>query len=386
MKNLLKLISFAAVSILILASCEGPMGKQGIAGPPGEVGPMGPVGEEVCKSCHLSNAFNAIAADYDNFSVHAIGTAFAQGTRADCAPCHSNKGFVYAVNNETGFAVDNNAFLRNPDPITCKTCHADYHTEDYEWSDLTTLEPVPMVMWDGAKTIGFTGNAASSNLCAKCHQPRPVTGSSGIINYNLLVSNPTATYNQSTVNYRFGIHYSSQGALYAGKGGIEFGEGYTNTRHHSVGGGVSCARCHMADTDSRYTEGHTFIATLKGCTVSCHQTDENALKARMKPLADEIEQLISDLATKINAIGSGNNILKLESDGTYHGYLNIYDSGSNPTGYWGASGNPAFPALTNAQVGALINFQLIVRDHGAKAGAHNYPYVKKLLENTIAAI
>ena len=396
MKKLLNLFSLATVSVLIFTSCEGPMGPTGPTGPDGPIGPDGPQGQDAtCNICHLSTSVNTIFNDYDNFALHAFGTSYTQGSRADCAPCHSNKGFHFVVdeNKPANFAgsanqyvVDVNAFLRTPDPISCKTCHADYHTDDYEWSDLTTLASVPMVMWGGTKTIEFTGNAASANLCAKCHQPRPVTGTTGIINYDLLVSNPKDPYTQSAINYRFGIHYSSQAALYAGVGGIEFGSGYTNTRHRTVGGGVSCARCHMAGTNGKYTEGHTFIATLKGCTVSCHGNDENALSTRIKPLKDEIEQLISDLATKINAIGGGNDILKKETDGTYHGYLNIFDSGSNPSGYWGAAGNPAFPTLTNAQLGAIINFQLVVRDPGAKAAVHNYPYVKTLLENSIAAI
>jgi signal transduction histidine kinase len=94
----------------------------------------------------------------------------------------------------------------------------------------------------------------------------------------------------------------------------------------------------------------------------------------------ELDQLISDLADKINAVGGGNDIIKSD------GYFNIYDASANTTGYWRnpANGTPVFPALTNAQVGAIINYQLVVRSSGA--AYHNYPYVKKLLENTIAVI
>ena len=393
MKKLLILISITVVSVLVFTSCEGPMGPIGPEGQEGPDGPRGPKGvDATCNICHFSTQVKNVIHDYDNFSLHAYGTSYTQGTRADCAPCHSNKGFHYVVNekkpatfvgNANQYVVDVSAYLRNPDPISCKTCHADYHTEDYKWSDLTTVAPVPMTMWGGAKTINFTGNAASSNLCAKCHQPRPITGSSGVINYNLLVSNPTAPYNQSSISYRTGIHYSSQAALYAGTGGIELGDwsARTNSWHITR---VSCARCHMAETNSRYTEGHTFVATLKGCVVSCHSNDESALSTRMTTQQNELDKLISDLAKKINAIGKGNDILKKESDGKYHGYLDIYDASSNPTGYWRTSGTPAFPALTNAQFGAIINFQLVVRSSGA--AYHNYPYVKKLLENSIAAI
>jgi len=101
----------------------------------------------------------------------------------------------------------------------------------------------------------------------------------------------------------------------------------------------------------------------------------------------DVNTKLAALATKINAIGAGHDILQKDpTDNQYHGYFDIFDSSANPTGWWKnpANGTPAFPALTNAQFGAILNFQLVVRD--ASKGIHNYPYVKKLLENTIAAI
>ena len=99
-----------------------------------------------------------------------------------------------------------------------------------------------------------------------------------------------------------------------------------------------------------------------------------------------IEDLIDDLAAAINALGGGHDILELDADGTYHGYIDIYDSGSNPDGYWKnpANGTPAFPAITNAQLGAILNYQLV--KNGAGTGVHNAPYIKTLLTNSIAAI
>jgi hypothetical protein len=37
--------------------------------------------------------------------------------------------------------------------------------------------------------------------------------------------------------------------------------------------------------------------------------------------------------------------------------------------------------LTNAQMGAIINFQMCLRDYSL--GIHNYPYTKALLKNSI---
>ena len=103
MKKLLKLISLATISVLIFTACEGPMGpmgSRGEQGPRGERGERGINGKDAtCNLCHFSSSVQAIVHDYDNFSLHAYGTAYVSaGARAECAPCHSNKGFHYVVN------------------------------------------------------------------------------------------------------------------------------------------------------------------------------------------------------------------------------------------------------------------------------------------------
>jgi len=88
----------------------------------------------------------------------------------------------------------------------------------------------------------------------------------------------------------------------------------------------------------------------------------------------------------------------------YDGYLNIYDPVTNPKGTvdnpsifqnpspsnsWTQAQkdfNAALPklTLTNAQMGALINFQLCLRDYSL--GIHNLDYTKALLVNSIAIL
>jgi formate-dependent nitrite reductase cytochrome c552 subunit len=375
MKKLLKLISFAAVSVLILTSCEGPMGMQGPVGPAGPVGPQGPMGKDAtCMPCHKPTSVKAIEREFLRFSAHSI-TPLRTGGGGACAVCHTQEGFIYAVENNVNSiptAVNSNI----SELFNCYTCHSAIHT-DFEWT-LTTVAPVPLAMWNGEKTANLTAGGSSSNLCLKCHQPRGITG------INNIVSSPNApnTNLGTTPAYNGGIHYNTGQILYAGVGGIEFGNGYTNTRHLTVSGGVSCARCHMADTDGP-AEGHTFTATIKGCTVSCHGRDESALIARMEPIKAELEQLLADLAAKLKTVvGGGNDVV------TPTGNINTWHATGNPNGYWRNpdKGNINFPALTNAQYGAIINYQLVARSAGAKSGVHNYPYVKKLLENSIAAI
>jgi hypothetical protein len=118
---------------------------------------------------------------------------------------------------------------------------------------------------------------------------------------------------------------------------------------------------------------------------------------------------LNALAAKINAVGAGTNILHAEPDGTlnlwaglttgnFDGYLNIYDPATNPGGVWKnpSSGSfttaqkatnnalPAFPSLKAGVLGAMINFQLCLREYSL--GIHNTKYTMALLNNTIAAL
>lgn len=397
MKTLLKLFTVLFSIVLFLSACEGPMGPAGADGTDGEDGKDA---NETCKICHNNDVVLAKAIEYEH-SLHSTGEAYEEGTRNNCAPCHSHQGFLDVIKNNTAatFVVnpsDPTKYINNyvasasvlalPGKLSCFTCHSSLH-KNYTSTDfmpLATTAAVPMTMWGGSKTINFT--KTTSNLCAKCHQPRPVTASSGaLIDYSKLVSEPTATYSLSSVSYRTGVHYGTHAAMVAGVGGIEFGTGYANSAHTA---GASCTDCHMA-TPSGLAGGHSFNATVNfaGCnTTGCHSS-MSAANTTLTTVRADITAKLDELAAKINAIGAGHDILQKDpEDGMYHGYIDIYDEGSNSTGYWKnpANGTPAFPALTNAQFGAILNFQLVVRD--ASTGVHNYSYIKKLLENSVAAI
>jgi hypothetical protein len=266
-----------------------------------------------------------------------------------------------------------------PGRLDCQTCHNKIHTT-YTLDDfaLTTTDAVPMVMWAGSKTITLKNE--SSHLCVKCHQPRQVSGTAGVINYAALVSTPTANYNMSSIGYRTGVHYGTQGAMHAGEGGIEFGSGYDKEHPHNQG--ASCATCHMAQPLA-ISGGHSFEVNFNGCnTTGCHS---NMSQQTLDAVSAEFDELLTTLAGEINAIGAGNDILQRDPvDNEYHGYLDIFDRTANATGYWGATGNRPFPTLTNEQFGAIINFQLLVRD--GSHGIHNPEYMPALLEKTIEAL
>ncbi|HUX97431.1 MAG TPA: hypothetical protein VMV47_16975 [Bacteroidales bacterium] len=416
MKNLLKILSLLTIAGFILTSCEGPAGPEGPAGLDGTNGTNGVDGKdanETCKLCHNKDVVEAVAREYQ-YSVHFKGVAYAEeGTRNSCAPCHSSLGFLNVIEKSTPATftgpdasgkytsnyVAEAGVLALPGAIGCFTCHSSLHTdyEGTEFSPLATTAAVPLTMYGGTKTIDF--DMENSNLCSKCHQPRPITGSNGnVIDYSLLVSDPTTAYALSKISFRTSVHYGTQSALAAGigMGAIEFGTGYTNSSHVA---GASCNTCHMA-TPSGEAGGHSFSAegNFNGCnTTNCHTTMSSSNTTYKAAVAD-VETLLDDLLTAINAIGAGNDILYKDEDGNYSGYFNVYDPGSNPTGYWKSQNpssswttaqkatNDAKPDLviTNAQFGAVINYSMV--NHGAGTGVHNYPYIKTLLENSIAAI
>jgi len=369
MKKLLRLIALATISVLVFTSCEGPMGPIGPVGPIGpEPLPPLPPEDATCKRCHLPASVAAIYKDYDEFSAHAVTQVRSSGT---CAVCHTRQGFLYAVENET-YSIPTGAIGRFNKTFSCTTCHSAIHGEDvYDWT-LTTTAPVALIV-NSNKTVDLTFDNSSSNLCLRCHQPRS-------INIAQLVSNPDNVY--GTLSYNAGTHYK-RGILAAGAGGVELGDwsDHQNSVHVAT---TSCATCHMPkDNDLTGYMGHKFDikGNFDGCNAACHGGRMSATSSRLVTSIAEVDELLENLADALkDKIGSGIDIVNPD------GSLNIYNATSNPTGYWGASGNPAFPAVTNAQFGAIYNYHLVARDAGARAASHNFPYVKKLLENSIAAI
>jgi hypothetical protein len=315
--------------------------------------------------------------------------------------------------------------------IGCSTCHSDLHTT-YGSADLkfTTVAPVSMVMWGGKKTIDLKADGGVSNLCVKCHQPRPQSNmqTNNVQDYEAIAknptvmawdaNNPTATTNIIRPAYRMHVHYGSVGAIYAGVGGIEFGTGYTNSKHTEV---ASCVDCHMGDMNGK-AGGHTFFAkgNFNGCNVTgCHSTapiSASTTTKYWKQTRDEVKTLLNQIAAKLvvtttdgakvdilnrnantNEALGGVNLWAGLTTNNYDGYLNIYDPSSNPTGGLQNPNSGSFTAdqkvtnnalpkvsLTNAQYGAILNFQLVLRDYSL--GIHNTAYTMTLLKNSLAVL
>jgi hypothetical protein len=454
-KNLLFIgMGFLLIGASIISSCtkEGPMGKAGIDGTNGKDGKDGTAS---CIQCHAPAVVELVATEY-SLSKHNYGeAAFEEGGNTGCTPCHASEAFLYVVKNNVAVEFVKNATTsRYTNPyatiatasigaISCVTCHSSLHTT-YTTADLpalTTVAPVKMTMWGGAQTINLPADGGISNLCAKCHQPRPFTNSAtngNVLNYDSLKNFPTAVFydaaRTSGVNvlkpgYRTHTHYGTAGAIYAGKGGVEFGSGYANSAHTSA---ASCQDCHMAEQTNR-VGGHTFRVraegalsssstwNFKGCNVEgCHKNaplDANSpkfkdtrssVKAKLDALAAKLQIGGVDILNRngnTNEADGGVNLWAGVTTNNYDGYLNIYDPITNPLmekynaksfqyigtppSSWSQAQkdyNATLPkiTLTNAQMGAIINFQLCLREYSL--GIHNTTYTKVLLDNSIAAL
>jgi hypothetical protein len=405
-------------------SCEGPAGKDGTNGIDGLAGTAS------CIKCHNPSVVDAKATQYQ-LSKHSFGTTATEeaGGSTGCTPCHESEGFKTVCKNNTPatFSLVSGKYVNNYvandttgyGEFTCNTCHSSLHTT-YELTDffpLTNVAAVPMTMWAGTKTIDLQQDGGKSNLCVKCHQPRPLTTSSttsdgNVVDYAALAANPNAVYYDSAVgnaapnklipSYRTHVHYGGVGAIYAGKGGVEFPGtlAYTSSPHATV---ASCSNCHMADMTNA-AGGHSFIAkgNFKGCNVSgCHATAPlTATSAKFADTRAAVKTLLQTLASKLKSGGveflhrdaTSTNLWLGLTTNNYDGYLDIYDASTNPSGYFRnpavntATNNakPKFTSLKNVQVGAMINFQLCLREFSL--GIHNTLYSKALLQNSIDAL
>lgn len=425
MKSLIKIISVLFLSSFLFASCEGP------------AGPAGKDANESCKECHNPTVVDQKVVEF-GLSKHNYGeVAFEEAGNTGCTPCHVSEAFKYVSKNNipSTFTLVNGKYVNDYaatsstafGELSCFTCHSNLHTTytSDDFFPLTTTAPVSMTMWKGTKTINLSQDDSKSNLCVKCHQPRPLTTSSSlsngdVVDYAGLAANPSTVFFDNVVgnaapnkvipSYRMHVHYGTVGAIYAGQGGVEFTgtQAYANSAHTTL---ASCEDCHMAPISGR-AGGHTFAAkgNFNGCNVTgCHTGLTASSTTFWKTTRNEVQTLLNSLATKINAVGGATPILHSDAtesnlwaaltSGKFDGYLNVYDPDTNPSGAWrnpapsGAwnadqkttnTSLPIFPTLKNVTVGAMINFQMCLREFSL--GVHNYKYTKALLQNSIEAL
>jgi hypothetical protein len=341
MKNL-KLINLLLIvaTSLLLVNCttepiypEGPAGIDGVDGIDGTNGKDGATGTTECATCHNVGKSEAVHASY-LFSGHAAGGAVGYaGSRASCAKCHSNEGYVDYVT--TGVTTD----YENPTAISCKTCHDthttfDFENEGYDYA-LRSIAPVQLIA-DASYTIDYKG---TSNNCAQCHQPRR--------------SPPTADEdgNFAVTSSHWGPHHGPQSTLLEGIQGAEIAGTLeypaVGTASHRTGS--SCTSCHMGATSGETDGEHTWIPTSTACT-ECHTAgipnDGNGATGIVEGM-ETLHQLLEEA-----------------------GILN--------------GGHPHQGTYPIVVAEGAWNYLLLLED--ASKGAHNPKYAKALLNNSIEAL
>jgi len=350
MKNL-RLISFLMLlaSSFLFINCtsdpiEGPAGEAGIDGLDGLDGLDGIDGLDStadCRSCHSNEHRDPIKASFA-LSGHATGSAYSYaGTRADCARCHSEEGYIDFITGKTAVA---NA---NPSPISCNTCHGMHSSFDFENDGqdfaLRNIDPVTLDLTDVTYTIDY---GDTSNNCVSCHQPRSKAPIDADEN-----GDEDGLYLQA--NGRFYPHYGGQSTMLEGIQGAIIAGGSTPYPEVGAAGhrtGASCTTCHMGTSTDGQIGSHTFIASFESasCT-TCHDT----VPTEVAGLADDMAAL-HDKLLELGLIDEAGSTLVQTT---------------------------TIPFKT-AQ--ALWNYKTVEEDHSH--GVHNPEYAKALIKNALEAV
>lgn len=309
----------------------------GCAGKTGPIGAQGADGVAKCGTCHnVSTEVLAKQIQWEN-STHATGGNFVRNDTG-CAPCHTSEGFRETLG--TVQPKTTAAKIENPTPQNCRTCHNIHKNYDRTDFDLATTAPVQLA-------FGGTINIGKGNICAECHQPRPM-------NPKPALGGPDITLTST----RYGGHHGPQASILLGKGLYEIPgpEKYESSPHVTV---VTdgCVTCHMATPYGNQAGGHTLkmvygtaeTPNVAAC-VKCHTTTTNF---DINGTQTEVVALLEELKAQLVAA-------KLMTDDL------VFVKGT----------------YSADKAGIMMNYQLITEDRSE--GVHNAKYIKALLKNSIA--
>jgi len=345
LKNISRLLLFAFVIMCIAPSCvkEGPQGLAGTNGTNGTNGQDGAAGTVTCLACHAGTTMDQKKAEFA-MSEHAIGAvALADaGGNASCARCHSSQGFIeYATLGAVAGTIT------NPSPWECATCHGLHKT--FEVGDYALrFNAAPVVSnQDATLSFDFKNN---SNLCVNCHQARTAEPNK---------AKPGATF---AVTARIGPHHGPQANIVTGVGFAEIAGTVAypkpGSSTHFVG---ACTGCHMS-TFTAGQGGHSLIPSLAACN-TCHNATEKNFDH-------------NGVQTEIAA-----DLVILRDLLVAKGILSATPSTTVPIVITYAPVVGTFPMV---QAQAAFNYFGLMDDKSI--GVHNPPYVRALLQNSIAAV
>ncbi|UCF98818.1 MAG: hypothetical protein JSV89_04595 [Spirochaetaceae bacterium] len=293
-----------------------------------------------------------------------------------CQVCHTNEGFIDYVKTGT---VDSDAYVAYPSQPNCVTCHTMHETWDFS---LRTTKPVKL-------QDGSNFDIGAGNLCANCHQARRG------------VDSQVKAMDAKDVSSHWGAHHGPQSDLINGTNAYEYpGKRYSSSPHKDVLTD-GCVTCHMSLPEGRYSNspevgGHSFNivgevheaekVNVSGC-VGCHdgikQLGDDMFDYKAKADYDrdgtveavqmEVQGLLDALVNK-NGTGylqrTNPPMFARDAEATFH-----------DLGKWAGSRSGSW---TEAEIGALWNYKLIVEDRSR--GVHNATYTIQVLYDTLKAL
>lgn len=329
-----------AMLIMFSASCTkiGPEGKPGLDGIDGQDG------AQSCVTCHNASEFLKARVDQYSYSGHATA-ANTDRVAGDCSMCHTSMGFRnFLANGAPGT-------ITNPTPINCRTCHPIHESFSSDDFNLRTTSSVTLAV------DGSAYNYGSSNLCANCHQGRAVSP------YPVLGGDDV-----TITNARYGPHYGPQANMLTGTGPVKIPGSmqYANSAHSTLVT-QGCITCHMSPATGVRAGGHQMnvkYTTASGATAyqytgclasGCHATAAE-VTSLINPKRTEIQDLLAQLKTRLQ-----------EKE-----LLNASEQ------------VPVPKTMSQLQAAAILNYKFIYGDHSY--GAHNYPFTKALLVNTLESL
>jgi hypothetical protein len=258
-----------------------------------------------------------------------------------------------------------------PSPVNCRTCHQIHTTfTDADYA-LTTTADVDLNVSGVTHDFGTGGN-----LCASCHQSRPLgAGQTPVLGGpNIILASS-----------RYGYHHGPQADVMAGVGGVNFAasgampvEADTHFHGETTKG---CPTCHMTDaTYGGIGGGHTFGMTYEyhgdvldnylGCLTSgCHDDD-----------VDDFEEEVDDAETGFNYRGNQEDFEEKMDE--LVGLLR--QTGILPAAPSTSTSRKTGVAFDPIVVAAVLNWQML--DEDRSKSIHNPRWVEDMLDDTIDAL
>ncbi len=284
-------LGLVLVLALSVTACEGPIGPAGPAGSAGPIGATGATGaagqdaNQTCTQCHVGDLL--LFAKQEQFARSDHGLDYYTRGTGLCANCHSHQGFLLRVAtgswNEASWESDD--FIVDAAPMNCRTCHQIHTTYTSADFAFNVQGPVEFYIGNDSRDLG-----PEANLCATCHQQRPLRATYGDLP---VIDGADVEFLSSS----WGPHYSMQGNMFAGFGFFDFGGSLGGMSGHGTDeDSRGCPTCHMAETSSVYTGGHTYVPSADACEI-CHTPDSDGFdkyggQTAVTALIDELAALL----------------------------------------------------------------------------------------------